>query len=71
MKNGIAAIDFTFQRRYEEGGTAWTGTEKGTWKLDLARGRDLELEMKGTVLADGGKRGRGSFAQRRTVTYRP
>ena len=69
LEKGIATITFKFDHKHKDKGQLLSGTQKGTWKIDVRRGRDLSLSMTGIVEVDGGKGGAGKVRMKRTVTY--
>jgi hypothetical protein len=69
VKDGVASIGFLFRMTYRDGDHLFTGTQKGTWRFDIARGRDLDLEMTGQLDVDEGKSGDGRFKMKRAVTW--
>jgi len=70
VKDGVARISFEFKSLLHEQGRDVTGVQRGIWLLDVAKGRDLELQSKGSLEIDGGKQGFGTFEMKRTITYR-
>lgn len=69
VKQSVARIGVELRLDYRDGGHRLAGTQKGVWRFDIARGRDLSIEMKGILDVDGGKRGDGIIKMRRVVTW--
>ncbi len=69
LKRGVARITFVFKSTYRDGDSVLEGSNKGEWRFDVARGRDLSLHMKGVVEIDKGDGGAGRFKMTREVTY--
>jgi hypothetical protein len=70
VEDGIARISFEFKSLLREQGRDLAGIQRGTWLLDVAKGRELSLESEGSMEIDGGKQGFGTFEMKRTITYR-
>jgi len=69
IRDGIAHISFRFENTYRDGESVLQGWNKGVWRFDVERGRDLSLRMKGRLEIDGGDGGSGRFEMTREVTY--
>ena len=70
VTDGIARISFTFGYRWASGpptDVEMSADGDGVWLFDVENGRELELEMKSTILA--GDTGKGRASQKRTVKY--
>jgi hypothetical protein len=70
VKDGVARISFEFKSRLRERGREIAGVQKGTWLVDLPKGRELSVELDGSMQFEGANVGAGKFTMRRTVTYR-
>jgi hypothetical protein len=69
VKDGVARISFEFKSTQKERGSVIAGVQRGTWVVDLARGRELSLESEGSIEIDRMDRGFGTFRLSRTITY--
>jgi hypothetical protein len=69
VQEGIARISFEFKSTRTERGSVVAWVQRGTWRFDLAKGRELSLESEGSIEIDKMDRGFGTFRQRRTITY--
>lgn len=69
VEGAVAEISFEFRFSSRQGGGRQTGVERGRWRFDHEKGRDLSFEMEGTIQVDGGRGGKGEIAMVRTVTY--
>ena len=68
--DGVARITFEFgHSQREENGRLLTGKNRGEWRFDTKRGRDLEFSMEGELRVDEGEGGDGSFRFRRVLTW--
>jgi hypothetical protein len=70
VKDGVARISTEVKSGFTQQGRGVTGVQKGTWTIDLAKGRDLTLEAEGTIEFDRLKSGDGSLHMTRVLTYR-
>jgi len=66
---GVATIPFEFSFSYKEMGNRMSVAEKGTWRFDITRGRDVDFEMNGLIEVNSGKTGKGAIRLTRTITY--
>lgn len=71
VEGSVATIAFDIRYSYTSHGELQAAAQKGTWRFDVAKGRDLELESEGTVQSNNGRSGKGTFRTHRKVTYRP
>ncbi len=69
VEQGVATITFDFACTYEDLGHAHSGRYTGTWRFDVAKGRDVDFEAKGQIEMDGGKSGGGGVTIKRTFTW--
>ncbi len=69
VEAGVATISFDFACTYEDLGHVHNGRYTGSWRFDVAKGRDLEFAAKGSLEMDGGKSGAGGVTIRRTFTW--
>jgi hypothetical protein len=69
VEGAVAEISFEFRFASRHGGRRQAGVERGRWRFDFEKGRDLSFEMKGSINVDGGRGGKGEIAMLRTVTY--
>lgn len=68
IEGDIASIRFTFEAKARIEGVEQTWRQKGTFRFDAKKGRELEFTADGTVSIDGG--GQGTVKSRRVVDYR-
>jgi len=70
VEEGVATISFQLKMSYRMGSSNITGEQKGTWRFDIKKGRDLAFASEGTIEFDSGRTGFGTARLERTIAYR-
>lgn len=69
LKDGVADITFHFDATVNGSSVTQTWKQKGTWRFDYKRGRDLELKATVDISMKGATKATGTGKIERTVTY--
>lgn len=71
VEGDVAVISVDVRYNWRMGVGLESAILKGTWRFDVAKGRDLSVAYEGTMKIDNGRTGEGSFRMERKVTYLP
>ena len=69
VEGGVARIEIDFSMTYKSGPSTLGANQTGVWLFDVAKGRDLSLELSGKVEIDNGRGGSGKIATVRKLTF--
>lgn len=70
VEGGVATVSFRFVGKAVVAETSQEWEQKGWFRFDVAKGRDLDSEASGTVRVSGSEGGSGTFKLGRRIVYR-